>query len=76
MPRKAKLILNPMADMGNAWKVADDLRPIVAEYGTPIGAEQSTRRMPPNWRGRLPLMVTTWWLLWEATVQCTRWSMG
>jgi YegS/Rv2252/BmrU family lipid kinase len=33
MPRKAKLILNPMADMGNAWRVADDLRPIVAEYG-------------------------------------------
>jgi YegS/Rv2252/BmrU family lipid kinase len=34
MPRKAKLILNPMADMGNAWKVANDLRPIVAEYGS------------------------------------------
>ena len=33
MSRKAKLILNPMADMGNAWKVANDLRPIVAEYG-------------------------------------------
>jgi diacylglycerol kinase (ATP) len=34
MPRKVKLILNPMADMGNAWKVANDLRPIVAEYGS------------------------------------------
>jgi len=33
MPRKTKLILNPMADMGNAWRVADDLRPIVTEYG-------------------------------------------
>jgi YegS/Rv2252/BmrU family lipid kinase len=33
MPRKAKLILNPIADMGRAWKVANDLRPIVAEYG-------------------------------------------
>lgn len=33
MPRKVKLILNPMADMGNAWRVAADLRPIVAEYG-------------------------------------------
>ena len=33
MPRKVKLILNPMADMGNAWRVADDLRPIVSEYG-------------------------------------------
>jgi diacylglycerol kinase (ATP) len=33
MPRRVKLILNPMADMGNAWRVADDLRPLVAEYG-------------------------------------------
>jgi diacylglycerol kinase (ATP) len=33
MSRKVKLVLNPMADMGNAWKVANDLRPIVAEYG-------------------------------------------
>lgn len=33
MPRKAKLILNPIAAMGRAWKVANDLRPIVAEYG-------------------------------------------
>ncbi len=28
MSRRVKVILNPMADMGNAWKVADDLRPI------------------------------------------------
>jgi diacylglycerol kinase (ATP) len=33
MPRKVKIILNPMADMGNAWTVANDLRPIIAEYG-------------------------------------------
>ena len=33
MPRKVKIILNPIADMGNAWKVASDLRPIIAEYG-------------------------------------------
>ncbi len=33
MPRKVKLILNPMADIGHAWRVANDLRPIVAEYG-------------------------------------------
>ncbi len=33
MARKVKLILNPMANMGSAWKVAKDLRPIVAEYG-------------------------------------------
>jgi len=32
MPRKVKLILNPMADMGRAWKTADDLRPIVQEF--------------------------------------------
>ncbi len=33
MPRKVKVILNPMADMGNAWKVANDLRSIINEYG-------------------------------------------
>ena len=33
MSRKVKVILNPMADMGNAWKVANDLRPILNEYG-------------------------------------------
>jgi diacylglycerol kinase (ATP) len=33
MPRKVKIVLNPMADMGNAWTVANDLRPIIAEYG-------------------------------------------
>ena len=33
MLRKVKLIFNPMANLGNAWKVAKDLRPIVAEYG-------------------------------------------
>lgn len=30
--RKVKLILNPMADMGRAWKVANDLRPIAREF--------------------------------------------
>lgn len=33
MPRKAKIILNPMADMGNAWRVARDLRSITVEHG-------------------------------------------
>ena len=28
-----KLILNPNADMGNAWKLASDLRPMVDEFG-------------------------------------------
>jgi diacylglycerol kinase (ATP) len=32
MSRKVKLILNPMADMGRAWKAANDLRPIVQEF--------------------------------------------
>ncbi len=32
MTKKVKLILNPMADMGRAWNVARDLRPIVNEY--------------------------------------------
>jgi diacylglycerol kinase (ATP) len=33
MSRKVKVILNPVADMGNAWRVADDLRPTLLEYG-------------------------------------------
>jgi diacylglycerol kinase (ATP) len=33
MPEKVKIILNPVADMGNSWRVANDLRPIIAEYG-------------------------------------------
>jgi diacylglycerol kinase (ATP) len=33
VPREVKIILNPVADMGNAWKVADDLRPLIKEYG-------------------------------------------
>ena len=33
MPRKVKIILNPMADRGNAWRAARDLRPIALEYG-------------------------------------------
>ncbi len=31
-PRKVKLILNPMADMGRAWQTASDLRPITQEF--------------------------------------------
>ena len=33
MPRKVKIILNPMADMGNAWRVARDLRSITEAHG-------------------------------------------
>ncbi len=32
-PQKTKLILNPNADMGNAWRLAADLRHVVDEYG-------------------------------------------
>lgn len=31
--KRIKLIINPNADMGNAWRQATDLRPIVEEYG-------------------------------------------
>ena len=33
MPPKIKIILNPMADMGNAWRVARDLRSITEQHG-------------------------------------------
>jgi len=33
MPRKVKLIFNSKSDMGQAWQVANDLRPIIADYG-------------------------------------------
>ena len=33
MPGKTKLILNPMAAMGAAWRAANDLRPIAAQHG-------------------------------------------
>jgi len=32
MQRKVKIILNPMADMGNAWRTARDLRSITDQY--------------------------------------------
>ena len=34
MTRRIKLIINPIADMGRAWRVANDLRPILAEYSS------------------------------------------
>ena len=33
MQRRVKIILNPMADMGNAWRVARDLRSITEQHG-------------------------------------------
>jgi len=33
MQRKIKIILNPMADMGNAWRIARDLRSITERHG-------------------------------------------
>ncbi len=34
MHRKIKIILNPMADMGNAWRVARDLRSVTEQHGS------------------------------------------
>ncbi len=34
MPHKVKIILNPMADMGNAWRIARDLRSITEQHGS------------------------------------------
>lgn len=45
MKRKVKLILNPMADMGHAWRAAADLRPIIEEYG---GADWSGTVYPTH----------------------------
>jgi YegS/Rv2252/BmrU family lipid kinase len=42
---KTKLIVNPNADNGNAWKAAADLRPIVDEYG---GADWSGTVYPTH----------------------------
>lgn len=32
-PRKVKLIVNPNADLGRAWRWAADLRPVIEEFG-------------------------------------------
>jgi len=45
MSRKVKIILNPMADMHNAWRVANDLRPVISEYG---GADWSGTVYPTH----------------------------
>ncbi|MBM3145402.1 MAG: diacylglycerol kinase family lipid kinase [Chloroflexi bacterium] len=44
-PYKTKLILNPNADMGNAGRLAADLRPVVDEYG---GADWSGTLHPTH----------------------------
>ena len=45
MKRKVKIILNPMADMRNAWRAANDLRPQINEYG---GADWSGTVFPTH----------------------------
>lgn len=46
MPKhKTKLIINPNADMGNAWRLAADLRPVVEEMG---GADWSGTVYPTH----------------------------
>ena len=44
MHRKVKIILNPMADMGNAWRIARDLRSITEQHG---GVDWSERDSLP-----------------------------
>jgi YegS/Rv2252/BmrU family lipid kinase len=43
--RRVKIILNPVADMGNSWRVANDLRPIIYEHG---GADWSGTVYPTH----------------------------
>ena len=45
MARRVKIILNPMADMHNAWRVANDLRPVINDYG---GADWSGTVYPTH----------------------------
>ena len=45
MKRKVMIILNPMADMRNAWRAANDLRPQINEYG---GADWSGTVYPTH----------------------------
>ncbi|MFH2101783.1 MAG: diacylglycerol kinase family protein [Chloroflexota bacterium] len=45
MPRRVKLILNPMADLGKAWAIASSLRPLLAELG---GADWSGTVYPTH----------------------------
>lgn len=45
MPQKVKLILNPMANMGAAWRSANTLRPIIAEHS---GADWSGTVYPSH----------------------------
>jgi len=43
--KKVKIIVNPNADLGRAWQVAADLRPIIDEYG---GADWSGTVYPTH----------------------------
>jgi len=45
MSRKVKLIFNPIADLGRAWRLAADLRPIVEDFG---GADWSGTVYPTH----------------------------
>ena len=45
MQKKVKLILNPMSNMGAAWRAANALRPIIAEHG---GADWSGTVYPTH----------------------------
>jgi len=73
MPRKVKLILNPMADMGRAWKAANDLRPIVQEFQGDISwSGTSTRLTQSSWRVKPLRKAVTSSLPWVAMGQRTK----
>jgi len=76
MSRKVKIILNPMADMHNAWRVANDLRPIINEYG---GADWSGTVYPTHATAlakQAGEQAMRWSLPWAETAPYTRWSMA
>ena len=73
MPKHAvKLIINPNADLGRAWRWAADLRPVADEYG---GADW-TGTVYPTHATELAYQAAEegypWWWRWAATVRRTR----
>ena len=69
MPRKVKIILNPMADMGNAWRVARDLRSITEQHGSVDWSGTVYPGMRSSWPGRPAKKAMTWSLPWEGMEQ-------
>ena len=78
MPQKVKLILNPMSDMGRAWKAANDLRPIAQEFKE--GDISWSGTVYPthgwNWQSRPPRKAVTWSSPWAETAPFMKSSTG